>query len=452
MFMPAVLHLKPEDIDTNEKRGKYTVSVIGCEEKGVLYATAFAEAGFKVVCTDADQTLVKCLSKGKTLFSDREVESKLKSFLRREQLSVTSELQKAVSQSDIIVMTLAAKIDDKKQPDYSEVESTCKQVGTALNRGALFIYGGIAGLGFTEGVVKETLENTSGLRVGEDFGLVYSPIQFFDRQPLASIANQELKVAALDGKSLDSAAKVLGVITGKDVKQVSDVKTAEAALLFTIAKQDANLALANELAVFCENAGIDYFETLKLVDAHGASFSPTVEAEEVNRNEAYFLLESAENLNAKLRLPVLARKINEDMVRHAINLTKDALRSCGKTLRRARVAVFGTAKPKTATTIFIKMLERRGAKASLYDPLFSKNELSDVARVLKRSMKEAVEGADCIVVFTEQDQFKRLNLKRVLAVMKKPAAMVDLTGMFEPKKVERKGFEYRGLGRGVEKK
>ena len=450
--MPAVLHLKPEEIDTNEKRGKYTVSVIGCEEKGVLYATAFAEAGFKVTCTDADQTLVKRLAKGKSPFSDREIETKLKRFLRRGQLNVTSELKNAVSQSDIIVMTLTAKIDGKKHPDYSEVESTCKQVGTALSRGALFIYGGIAGLGFTEGTIKETLENTSGLRAGEDFGLVYNPIQFFDRQPLASIANQELKVAAVDRISLDSAANVLGVITRKGVEQILDVKTAEAAFLFTIAKQDANLALANELAVFCENAGIDYFETLKLVDTHEASFSPTVEAEEDNRNEAYLLLESAENLNAKLRLPALARKINEDIVRHAINLTKDALRSCGKTLRRARVAVLGAAKPKTAATVFVKMLEKRGAKASLYDPLLSKDELANMARVLKRSMKETVEGADCIVILTEQDQVKRLNLKKLQAVMKMPAAIVDLTGIIEPKKVERKGFTYRGLGRGIEKK
>lgn len=449
--MPAVLHLKSEEIDTKEKRGKYTVCVVGCEEKGLLYATAFAEAGFKVICTDADQTLVKYLSKGKTASSNRETEPNLKSFLRREQLRVTSEMQKAVSQSDIIIMTLTAKIDDKKQPDYSEVENACKQVGKALNRGALFIYGGIAGLGFTEGVVKETLENTSGLRVGEDFGLVYSLMGFYGRQPLISMANQELKVAALDGISLDAAAKVLGVITGKEVQQISDFKTAEAAFLFIVAKQDANLALANELAVFCENAGIDYFEALKIVGMHDMSFSPTVE-EEVNRNEAYLLFESAENLGAKLRLPVLARSINEDMVRHAINLTKDALRSCGKTLRRARVAVLGTAKPKTATTMFVKMLEKRGAKAALYDPLLSQNEFSDVARALKRNMKEAVEGADCIVVLTEQDQFKRLNLKRLLAVMKMPAAMVDLAGIFEPEKVERKGFTYRGLGRGVGKK
>ena len=450
--MPAVLHLKPEEIDTNEKRGKYTVSVIGCEEKGVLYATALAEAGFKVICTDADQTLVKRLAKGNAMFSDREMDSKLKSFLRRGQISVTSELKTAVSQSDIIVMTLTAKIDDKKNSDYSEVESTCKHVGTALSRGALFIYAGIAGLGFTEGVVKETLENTSGLRVGEDLGLVYNPIQIFDGQPLTSISDQELNVAAIDGTSLSSAAKVLGVLTRKGVKQVSGFKTAEAALLFTIVKQDANLALANELAVFCENAGIDYFEALNLVDMHEKSFSPTVEADEGDRNEVYLLLENAENLNAKLRLSALARKLNEDMVRHAINLTKDALRSCGKTLRRARVAVLGAAKPETATTVFVKMLEKRGAKTSLYDSLLSKNELPIMPRVLKRSMKEAVEGADCIVIFTEQDQFKRLNFKRIQAVMKMPAAIVDLTGIIEPKKVERKGFTYRGLGRGAEKK
>lgn len=450
--MVAVLNIKPEEIDTKEKRGKYTVCVIGCEEKGILCAISFVEAGFKVICTDPDLTLIRHLSKRKTMFSEREIDTKFKIFLRRELLHVTNELQNAVSQSNIIVMMLTAKIDDKKQPDYSGVEYTCKQVGKALSRGVLFIYGGIADLGFTEGVIKETLENTSGLRVGEDFGLVYSPIRFLGCQHFTSIANQELKVAALDESSMDSAAIVLEVITGKAVKRVSEVKTMEAALLFTIAKQDANLALANELAVFCENAGVDYFEILDLINDHGSSFSPTVEADEMSKNEAHLLLESAENLNVKLRLPALARKINEDIVKHAINLTKDALRSCGKTLRRARVAVFGTAKPKTVTTKFVKMLERRGAKASLYDPLFSKKELSEFGRLLKRSMKETVEGADCIVLLTEKDQFRRLNLKRLITVMKMPAAMVDLTGMLEPKKVERKGFIYRGLGRRVEKK
>ena len=449
--MPTVLHLKPEEIDTTEKRGKYTVSVVGCGQKGVLYATAFAEAGFKVICTDADQSLVKRLAKGKTPFSEREMESKLKNLMRTGQLSATNELKSAISRSDIIIMTIATKIDDKKGADYSEVESSCKQAGTGLRRGALFIYGDIAGFGFTEGVIKESLENTSGLKAGEDFGLVYNPIQVSEDQPVASIANQELMVAATDKTSLAAGSTVLSTITKKVVKQTLDVKTAEIAMLFKVAQRDANIALANEFAVFCENSDIDYFETLKLLDIHESSFFPTI-AEEENRSEAYLLLENAENLNTKLRLPALARQINEDMGRHAVNLTQNTLRSCGKTLRRARIAVLGTVKPKTAAENFVRMLEAKGAKISRFDPLFSKNELLDAPRELKRSLNEAVEGTDCMVILTGQDQFKRLNLKKLQAIMKMPAAIVDLAGIIEPQKVEKEGFIYSGLGRGTGKK
>jgi len=451
--MFTALHLNPEEINTIENRRKYTVSVIGCGQRGILYAVAFAEAGFKVTCTDADQSLVRRLAKGKTPFSEREVESKLKNFMRTGQLNATNELKNAVSQSDITIMTTTAKIDDKKNPDYSEAESSCKQVGAALHRGALVIYGGIAGFGFTEGVIKETLENTSGLRVGEDFGLAYNPLQIPDGQPTESISNQELKVAANDKTSLDAASTVLGTVTKKGVKKILGVKTAELAALFNVVRRDANVALANELAILCENASMDYFEMSKLLvpDTGETSFAPTI-AEEDSRNEAYLLLESAENLNTKLRLTALARQINENMVRHAVNLAQDTLRSCGKTLRRARVAVLGTTGPRTTADTFVKMLETKGAKISIYDPLLSKNEPSEMTRVLRRSLNEAVEGTDCIVILTEHDQFKRLNLKKLRAVMRMPAAIVDLTGAIEPQKVEKEGFIYRGLGRGAGKK
>jgi UDP-N-acetyl-D-mannosaminuronic acid dehydrogenase len=451
--MPAVLHLNPEEMNTVEKRGKYTVSVIGCGQKGFHYAIAFAEAGFKVICTDADQSLARRLAKGKTPFFEREAESELKSFLRTGQLSVTNELKHAVSQSDIIIMTITAKIDDKKNLDYSEAESSCKQAGAALRRGTLVVYGGIAGFGFTEGIIKETLENMSGLRAGEDFGLAYNPVQISQEQFAESLSNQELKVAANDETSLSAASMVLGTITKKGVKQILDVKTTELATLFAVARRDANIALANELAILCENASIDYFETLKLLvpDIRETSFAPTI-AEEDDKNETYLLLESAENLNTKLRLTMLARQINENMVRHAVTIAQNTLRSCGKTLRRAKVAVLGATSPGTTANTFVKILETKGAKVSVYDPLLSKNETPDFTHVLKRSLEEAVEGTDCMVILTKHDQIKRLNLKKLRAVMKKPAAIIDLTGTMEPEKVEKEGFIYRGLGRGVRRK
>jgi UDP-N-acetyl-D-mannosaminuronic acid dehydrogenase len=452
--MPEALHLKPQEIDTVEKRGKYTVAIVGCGQKGILYGTAFAEAGFKVVCTDADQSVVKRLSKGKTPFSERDVEFSLKNFMRTGMFGATSDLKTAIAQSDIVMLTISVKIDEKKNSDYSEIENYGKQIGTALKRGALVVYGSVSGFGFMEGILKETLENASGLKAGEDFGLAYNPILISEENyPMETLSDQELRVAANDKTSRDAASAVLGTITKKGVKQVSNFQTAELATLFVAARWEANVALTNELAVICENIGMDYYETLELLQPEmlASSFAPTI-AEEVRRNEAYLLMESAENLSAHLRLPAVARQINESMVKHAVDLIHGTLRSCGKTVRRARVTVLGLARPGTAGDAFVKALEAKGAKVNLYDPLSSKKEAVDVTRVPVNTLSQATEGSDCIIILTGQEQFKRLNLKKLRAAMRTPAVIVDLAGKLDPQKIEKEGFIYSGLGRGTGKK
>src|ERR1700690_695228 len=117
--MPQVLNLKPEEVDSHEKRSKFTVSVVGCGQKGILYANAFAEAGFRVICTDADASVAKKGSKGK--IASAQVEAKLKSYINRGQITVSSERKDAVSQSDIIIIAVGAKVDEQKKTDYSQI-------------------------------------------------------------------------------------------------------------------------------------------------------------------------------------------------------------------------------------------------------------------------------------------------------------------------------------------
>jgi len=133
------------------------------------------------------------------------------------------------------------------------------------------VYGGIAGFGLTENTIKETLENTSGFKAGQDFGLVYNPIL----TAKIPIANQDLKVAANDPISLNAASIILKTIA-KNVTSINDLRTAEIATLFTLARQDILGALANELAIFCEKAKIDYFEIIKLQSTKDQSFCPTI--------------------------------------------------------------------------------------------------------------------------------------------------------------------------------
>ena len=451
--MPDFLHLKPEEVDTVEKRGKYKISIVGCGPRGIYSVIKCAKAGYKVVGTDADQSVVKRLLKGKMSTPDRDMECELKSFLRKGMLTFTSDLNFAVVQSDVIVLTVAAKIDPKKSASYSEIENSSKQIGTALKKGKLVIYGGIASLGLMEEVIEETLENSSGLKAGEDFGLVYNPILISDGEGVPeSLCNTELIIGANDENSAESAEIVLNSLTGKRVKQVLDFKTAELAVLFIVARQDLNMALSNELAMLCQNAGNDYLKTLIAdIGSHGFGMAPTV-ADGRWRDEIYLLLESAENLNAKLKLTTIGRQINEGMTKYTVNLVQDTLHSCGKTLRRARITLLGKKRPTTSEDDFIRLLEAKGAKVCLFHPFLFGSALSNIKTATGRTLIEASEGSDCILILADNPQLNNLNLKNLRTVMRAPAAIIDLARVISPDDVVKEGFIYRGLGRGSEKK
>jgi nucleotide sugar dehydrogenase len=451
------LNIGKEDVDTPEKRVKYLVSIIDYGENGIFHACTFADAGFKVIFVDADQAVVNSFLRGKAPFLKREVELKLRNYVKKGILSATTDLKTAVSQSDFIIITTPVKINEKKKPDYSDVESTCKKIGSSLRRGALVIVASTMGVGITEGLIKEVLENASGFRVGVDFGLAYSPAPPFNQQTWESLTFQNRIVAALDKKSLEAASTILETTTKNVVKKLGNIKIAEATALFEAVHHDVNVALAMEFALFCEKAGVDYLETYQLAKALGCSELelPTFIAEKT-AEKPYLFLEGIENFDLKLRIPAVAREINEEIIKHAINLTKDALKSCGKTLRRAKVSLLGISQtpntkghPKKMVKELVKTLEARGAKVNICDPYFSGEELAGMQHYFKKNLNETLEGIDCILILTGHDQFKHLNLKKMKLMMKMPAAIVDFEGIVEPYKVEREGFIYRGLGRGV---
>jgi nucleotide sugar dehydrogenase len=451
--MPDMLHLKPEEVDTAEKRAKYRVCVVGCQQPSMVYAVMFAETGFKVTCADADQSLVKNLAKGRTTFFERGLETKLKGYVRAGTLSVTSDVKNAVAQSDVVLLFGTLKIGDDKNVDFSDIEKNCRQIGSGIQRGVLIIYAGVADFGFTEGVVKETVESVSGFKAGQDFGLAYANAQVSGIDfPANVVGERELLVGTNDKVSLDAASIVLSTIARNGIRQIMNIKLAELTTLFALARRNVTVALTNELAVLCEKAKVDYFETLKLTTPGclESDLIPTIYGED-KRLWTQLLLEGADNFGVKLRLLELSRHVNEDVVRHAVSLTQDALRDCGKTLRRSRIAVLGSVGAGTSGESFVKMLEAKGARINLYNPGGGRNEELDPMRAPKRSLNEAAENCDCMVVLSAEDQVKRLSLRNLRQIMKTQAAIVDLAGIFQPGQVQGEGFLYRGLGRGFDK-
>ena len=455
--MSLMMKLAAEDIDTPEKREKYTVSVIGCGHAGLPTLCLFAEAGFKVIGVDPSQHIINLVKRAKSPFTEPRVGALIKKYLKDRRLTVTADARNTVSASDIIIFMVPTPVDRRKRPDYSYVEKTCREVGMVLRSGSLIIFQSTVGPGVTETLVKETLENASGLKAGIDFGLAYCPVRYASGQTLEDTATYTRVVGAINQQSLKVACLVLGTITRGEIVKVRNIRTAEAVKLFEKVYLDVNFALANEFACFCEKTGIDFFEARDAANTQPQCYLqvPGIAGEHVS-HDPYLLAEEAEEINVKLRTLILARKINEGMLVHTLHLARDALRSCGKTVRRAKISVLGVSsrpnvkEPRDSLTKkLVSMLRKRGAPVQVYDPFFSQKELLRMGYPAKTTLTKTIEGADCIIIAVGHDQFRLLNLGRIKVFVRNPAAIVDMGRVVDPDKAEKEGFVYRGVGRGV---
>jgi nucleotide sugar dehydrogenase len=454
--MSSILQIKPEDVNAAEKRARYRATIIGCDQTGVFLSYLLADAGFRVTCVDADQTRVALLARGKAPFTHRQAEVKLKNYVKDGRVTATNDTRAAVSQSDIILVNTPVRIDPKKKPDYADIQKTCRLVGASIRKGAIVMITVMVGVGTVENMLREILENASGFKVGTEIGLGYTPIRTAHDQNSETVLACDGIVAACDKNSLNVASAIIETVAGdKGLRKTLSVKSAEMAVLFKAAQTEVNDALRYEFAVLCEKARVDYPEVGRLLNDEAFSTGLSRGAcDEDAENASYLLLQDAEDLNTKLRAVTVASETDEQKARHAAYLVSDALRNCGKTLRRAKVSMLGISEipnmsspPKTVARKLAKTMERRGAKMRIYDPYFTSGDAE--SDHFKKTLNEALEGADCVVLVTAHDQLRRLTTNKLKVVMKMPAAVVDLEGVFDPEKVEKEGFVYRGLGRGV---
>ncbi len=455
--MFQALTLKDSDLDSEEKRGKYVVTVIGCGRMGLPSACLLADVGFKVICLDANQYVVDRIRKGLSPFLEPGLDKLIKKNLRKGRLSATTDFKESITQSDIVVVTVDTPIDRKNRPDYSNLESACKEIGLNLKPGMLLVFQSTVGPGLMESLIKQTLEISSGMKAGTDFGLSFSPIRATVGKVLQNMAGYIKLVSGIDDRSLTAARAVLGTIVKVGTFDVQNIKAAEAVKLFENIYRDVNLALANEFASFCEKAGIDYLEAQEAANTQPYChlLKPGIVSGHIPK-DPYLLIYEADNLGVKMQIATLARKINDSTVKRGVDLIKQAIYASGKTVKRSRITILGISyrpnvKETKGTLIMdlVKLLQRRGTKVSVYDPFYTYEETKSLGFPAERTFSKAVEGTDCLVIAIGHDRFKRLSLGKLKVLMKKNPAIVDLAQLVNYVRAEKEGFIYRGFGRGV---
>jgi len=418
-------------------KAEFTVCVVGCGKMGLPTACLFADAGFRVIGVDKNREIVESINKGVSPFKEPGIEKLLRRNLKEGRLMATSDAAWAFSQSDVILIVVDTPIDEKFKPDYSRLEAACKEIGKSLRIGMLVVVTSTVGPGITETLVRGILERASGLKAGRDFGLAFSPTLASPGRTLYDISHYARLVAGIDLKSLKVASAIFTAVVKAGVIPLSSIRVAEAVKLFQNVYRDVNLALANEFALFCEKAGIDYVEVWKAANTNPYYhfLLPGIVSGHIPK-DPYLLINEAENLGVKLRMAKLARDINESVVDHAVKLTREVLKQAGKPLRGARIAVLGVSykanvkEPKGSRAIkLVKMFRAKGAKVKVYDPHFSKKELQELGYPAENTVEKAVKGADCILITVGHDQFKKLNFKKLRNIAKCPLAVVDLANV-----------------------
>ncbi len=455
----SLIKLSPVTVAKEIKKGNVVVTIVGLGWMGLPLACLFADAGARVIGLDINNKVVDAVNRGECLNQEPGLSKILKINVSKGNLKATRSFNKALLKSQVIIITVPTQVNKYGKSDYSILERSCREIGRRLQKNSIVILESTVAPMVTERVVKPTLEKYSGLKAGKDFGLAYSPIRAMGGRVLKDVKSYARIIGALDKKSLELASAIQSVIIEEEIVKVKDLKTAEASKIFEVIYRDANIALVNELAKYCEKAGIDFMEA-----RHAANTQPYSNLHIPSIGVGghclpmypYLLLTEAKALDVPLKIVKEGRKINESMPRYSLKLIANGLRACGKSLKGSKVTILGISyRSNIKETRFspaielIKLLERKGCRIKVYDPKFSHSEIVKMGYKTEPTLIRAIENADCIVTSVDHKEFKNLGPKKIAPHVSRPCVIVDCAHIFNPKGVENAGLIYRGIGRGI---
>jgi len=446
------LYVRPEDLANEDERSKITICVVGLDRVGLSMACLWARAGFSVLGADINPIVVSAVASGQPPLEEPGLKEALASATASGRLRATTEVREAAARADLVDITTSAQVDELRRPDYAPVVRACREVGLGLREGTLVLLEGALAPGTTEELLKPVLEEASGLKVGQDLGLAYSPARARSGSVLRDLASRPRALGAYDSGSLRAARAFLATTTRGGVITVSSIREAEAVRLFEDLACLAEMALANELAMFCYKAGLNLAEIARAAGL--GPLRPGLAGGQQLVSQA-LILAKAEELGLKLKLVKAAQAVNDMVVKHALRLLRDALRELGLSMRRSVVAVLGVSNrpdvkdPEGSRSAdLVKALMGRCREVRAYDPYFRSSELKALGYPASNTLVEAVEGANCLLIATGHTKFKELPLEGIRSHMAERAAIVDLAGVVEPSRAIRAGFTYRSLGQG----
>jgi nucleotide sugar dehydrogenase len=413
---------------------------------GLPLACAFASRGAEVTVADVNAGLVARIHAGACPYEEPELAALMRELHVAGRLRATTRTAEAAAGSDAIVVIVPAHLTAEREIDLATLESASADVGRGLRPGTLVVYETTVTVGATRRRLVPVLEARSGLRAGRDFHVAYSPERVKANLVLQWLGTTPKVIGGLDDASRARATAFYARFLGAPVDDVGTLEAAEMTKLAGMLYRDVNIALANELAAFCELAGIDFERVRVAANADGEG-SLLLAGIGVGGHctpvYPYFLTREARRLGLPQRIAEAAREINDAQPgRHL-----ERVAAGWRPLRGERVHLLGLGfRPGVKVDVLSPAyalrdhLRRAGAHVTIEDPCYADDELRRAGFVPGRAVDAAL-----VVLNTAHPPF----LAPDFAGWRRAGVEVVLDGRnaWRQQDVEAAGLLYFGVGR-----
>ena len=394
------------------------VGVVGLGYVGLPLAVEFALAGFDVTGFDVDPVKIGHLKKGDSYIHDVPTEQ-VKELVKAGRLHATAEFSQLGSM-DTVNICVPTPLRKTKDPDMSYVVSACEELSKHLHPGQLVILESTTYPGTTNELLLPMLEN-SGLKVGEDFFLCFSP----ERVDPGNAKYQTKNIPKVIGGITPACTRVGALLYQQaldHVVPVSSTSVAEMVKLLENTFRMINIGLANEMAMMCDRMGINVWEVIDAAATKPFGFMPFYPGPGLGGHcipiDPFYLSWKSKQAGIEARFIELAGFINGQMPHFVVDKIQNALNQQTKPVKGSHIHVIGVSYKKNIDDMrespaldIIHLLRERGAHVTYSDPYIPVLR-HDGFDMRSEPGMGPVDSADCVVIVTDHSGVDYLELSK----------------------------------------
>ena len=431
------------------------IGVVGTGYVGLVSGACFAEFGVEVVCIDKDESKIKRLKKGEMPIYEPGLEDLVEKQTKSGRLSFTTNLSEAVREADAVFIAVGtpSRADDG-HADMTYVYEAAREIARHLDGYTLIVTKSTVPVGTAreiERIIKDE-------RPGAQFDVCSNPEFLREGAAINDFMRPDRVVIGTDS---DRAVEIMRELyrplyINETPMVVTSPETAE------IIKYAANAFLAtkitfiNEITNLCEKTGANVQHVAKGIGLDGRIGKKFLHAGpgfggSCFPKDTLALTQIGQKYGAQQNIVETVVWVNAERQR---SMAERVIEACGGSVEGLRVAVLGVSfKPNTddvresPSLVIIPFLQEEGAVISAYDPIAMKEAAKHLENVdWKENAYDAAEGADVLVIITEWNEFRALDMERMGSVMK-AKRIVDLRNIYKVKEMRAAGFHYVSVGR-----